>query len=77
MEKKMFSDWTYLEVSKWLSENGLLQDICEVFEAGIKIWVCVIRAYICAMIAHFILPSDVLCSILIKAPFSGASYAMR
>ena len=35
MEKKQFSDWMYLEVSQWLNENGLPQDICEAFE-GIK-----------------------------------------
>ena len=41
METKTFSDWTYLEVSKWLNENGLPQDICEVFEGEVvyfRIW---------------------------------------
>ena len=35
METKTFSDWTYLEVSKWLNENGLPQDICEAFEGEV------------------------------------------
>lgn len=32
MEKKEFSEWTSLDLSQWLNENGLPQDICETFE---------------------------------------------
>ena len=44
MEMKTFSDWTYLEVSKWLNENGLPQDLREAFKGEVvyfskkKIW---------------------------------------
>lgn len=39
MEKE-FCDWTSLDLSAWLGENGLPQDICETFEGKFVSWQC-------------------------------------
>ena len=47
MEKKEFCDWTSLDLSRWLSENGLPQDICETFEGKFvsrRLAACILRA---------------------------------
>ena len=31
-QQKPFPEWTYHDVSTWLSENGLPDEICEAFE---------------------------------------------
>ena len=32
MEKKELSLWSPLEISEWLGDNGLPQDICDAFQ---------------------------------------------